>query len=136
MKDKETLKKRRDAMQAWVDNPVLLEPDSNAQYAAVIEIDVAEITEPILACPNDPDDVATLSEVLADTTGKRPHAIDEVFIGSCMTNIGHFRAFGEIVKNAPPSQARLWVVPPSKMDEQELINEGLLCDFWGCRGKD
>ncbi|GHQ26580.1 aconitate hydratase B [Helicobacter pylori] len=127
--DKETLKKRRDAMQAWVDNPVLLEPDSNAQYAAVIEIDVAEITEPILACPNDPDDVATLSEVLADTTGKRPHAIDEVFIGSCMTNIGHFRAFGEIVKNAPPSQARLWVVPPSKMDEQELINEGYYAIF-------
>lgn len=112
----------------------MLEPDSNAQYAAVIEIDVAEITEPILACPNDPDDVATLSEVLADTTGKRPHAIDEVFIGSCMTNIGHFRAFGEIVKNAPPSQARLWVVPPSKMDEQELINEAIM-RFLGLPGQ-
>ncbi|WP_104748601.1 bifunctional aconitate hydratase 2/2-methylisocitrate dehydratase [Helicobacter cetorum] len=127
--DKETLRKRKDAMQAWIANPVLLEPDSDAKYAAIIEIDMAEITEPILACPNDPDDVATLSEILADTTGKRPHKIDEVFIGSCMTNIGHFRAFGEIVKNAPASQARLWVVPPTKMDEKELINEGYYAIF-------
>ncbi|WP_104713786.1 bifunctional aconitate hydratase 2/2-methylisocitrate dehydratase [Helicobacter cetorum] len=127
--DKETLRKRKDAMQAWITNPVLLEPDSDAKYAAIIEIDMAEITEPILACPNDPDDVATLSEILADTTGKRPHKIDEVFIGSCMTNIGHFRAFGEIVKNAPASQARLWVVPPTKMDEKELINEGYYAIF-------
>ncbi|AFI06388.1 bifunctional aconitate hydratase 2/2-methylisocitrate dehydratase [Helicobacter cetorum] len=127
--DKETLRKRKEAMQAWIANPVLLEPDDDAKYAAIIEIDMAEITEPILACPNDPDDVATLSEILADTTGKRPHNIDEVFIGSCMTNIGHFRAFGEIVKNAPASQARLWVVPPTKMDEKELIKEGYYAIF-------
>ncbi|WP_199764745.1 bifunctional aconitate hydratase 2/2-methylisocitrate dehydratase [Helicobacter bizzozeronii] len=124
---KETLKRRAQKMQAWIDNPVLLEPDPDAEYAAVIEIDLNEIKEPILACPNDPDDVATLSEVLNNP--KRPQQIDEVFIGSCMTNIGHFRAFGEIVKGAGASPIRLWIVPPTKMDEQQLIKEGYFSIF-------
>jgi len=92
--DKATLKRRADKMREWIKNPELLERDEDAQYAAVIEIDLNEITEPILACPNDPDDVATLSEILADE--KRPKHIDEVFVGSCMTNIGLFRAVGEV----------------------------------------
>ncbi|WP_163498506.1 bifunctional aconitate hydratase 2/2-methylisocitrate dehydratase [Helicobacter suis] len=123
----ETLRRRAQKMQSWINNPVLLEPDADAEYAAVIEIDLNEIKEPILACPNDPDDVATLSEVLNNP--KRPHKIDEVFIGSCMTNIGHFRAFGEIVKGAGASPIRLWIVPPTKMDEKQLTQEGYFAIF-------
>ncbi len=123
----ETLRRRAKKMQEWIDNPVLLEPDSDAEYAAVIEIDLAEITEPILACPNDPDDVATLGEILADP--KRPKTINEVFIGSCMTNIGHFRAFGEIVKNEGQSKTQIWIAPPTKMDEKELNQEGYFSVF-------
>lgn len=123
----ETLRRRAQKMQEWINNPVLLEPDSDAEYAAVIEIDLAEIKEPILACPNDPDDVATLSEVLADP--KRPKTINEVFIGSCMTNIGHFRAFGEIVKNEGQSKTQIWIAPPTKMDEKELNQEGYFSLF-------
>lgn len=122
-----TLKRRAQKMREWIANPVLLQPDKNAEYAAVIEIDLAEITEPILACPNDPDDVATLSEILGNS--KRPHNIDEVFIGSCMTNIGHFRAFGEIVKGAGASPSRVWIAPPTKMDEKQLFKEGYLSIF-------
>ncbi|WP_301070510.1 aconitase family protein, partial [uncultured Helicobacter sp.] len=114
-------------MKEWIANPVLLEPDSDAEYAAIIEIDLADIKEPILACPNDPDDVATLSEIHANP--KRPKNIDEVFIGSCMTNIGHFRAFGEIVKNEGQSKTQIWIAPPTKMDEKELTKEGYLSLF-------
>ncbi len=120
--DKRTIQRRIDKMKKWLENPTLLEPDENAEYAAVIEIDLNEITEPIVACPNDPDDVATLSEVLADP--KRPHKIDEVFVGSCMTNIGHYRALGEVLKGEGQVPTRLWIAPPTKMDKQELINEG------------
>ena len=120
--DAETLQRRIDKMKAWLDNPELLEADPDAKYAAVIEIDLNEITEPILACPNDPDDVATLSEILADE--KRPKNIDEVFVGSCMTNIGLFRALGEVLKGEGAVKTRLWVVPPTKMDEIQLREEG------------
>ncbi|NPA16642.1 MAG: bifunctional aconitate hydratase 2/2-methylisocitrate dehydratase [Aquificae bacterium] len=120
--DARTLQRRIDKMKAWLDNPELLEADENAEYAAVIEIDLNEIKEPILACPNDPDDVATLSEVLADD--RRPKNIDEVFVGSCMTNIGHFRAVGEILRGEGQIPTRLWIVPPTKMDERRLIEEG------------
>lgn len=120
--DARTIQRRIDKMKAWLDNPQLLEADENAEYAAVIEIDLSEIKEPILACPNDPDDVATLSEVLADD--RRPKNIDEVFVGSCMTNIGHFRAVGEILRGEGQIPTRLWIVPPTKMDERQLIEEG------------
>ncbi len=120
--DARTIQRRIDKMKAWLDNPELLEADENAEYAAVIEIDLNEIKEPILACPNDPDDVATLSEVLADD--RRPKNIDEVFVGSCMTNIGHFRAVGEILRGEGQIPTRLWIVPPTKMDERRLIEEG------------
>jgi len=120
--DARTLQRRADKMKAWLDNPVLLEPDENAEYAAIIEIDLNEIKEPIVACPNDPDDVATLSEVLADE--RRPKQIDEAFVGSCMTNIGHFRAVGEILRGEGQIPTRLWIVPPTKMDERQLIEEG------------
>ena len=122
-----TLKRRAEKMREWINKPELLRADKDAEYAAVIEIDLAEIKEPILACPNDPDDVATLSEILADP--KRPKHIDEVFIGSCMTNIGHFRAFGEIMKNEGQSATRTWLVPPTKMDAKELSDEGYFSLF-------
>ncbi len=125
--DKATLKRRADKMREWIKNPELLERDEDAQYAAVIEIDLNEITEPILACPNDPDDVATLSEILADE--KRPKNIDEVFVGSCMTNIGLFRAVGEVLKGEGAVKARTWIAPPTKMDEKELIEEGYFAIF-------
>lgn len=125
--DANTLKRRAENMRAWIANPVLLKADKDAEYAAVIEIDLSEITDPILACPNDPDDVATLSEILADE--KRPKNIDEVFIGSCMTNIGHFRAFGEIMKNEGQSVTRTWIVPPTKMDSKQLSDEGYFSLF-------
>jgi aconitate hydratase 2/2-methylisocitrate dehydratase len=120
--DKETLKRRADKMREWLENPQLLEADKDAKYAAVIEIDLNEIKEPIVACPNDPDDVATLSEVLADE--KRPKNIDEVFVGSCMTNIGLFRALGEVLKGEGAVNTRLWIAPPTKMDEIQLREEG------------
>lgn len=122
-----TLKRRADKMREWIKNPILLQPDKDAEYAAVIEIDLADVKEPILACPNDPDDVATLSEILRDSN--RPHNIDEVFVGSCMTNIGHFRAFGEIIKGAGQSPTRVWMAPPTKMDEKQLTKEGYLSIF-------
>ncbi len=126
--DKETLKRRKEKMEAWLEKPELLEADKDAEYAAVIEIDLNEITEPILACPNDPDDVATLSEVLADP--KRPtEKIDEVFVGSCMTNIGLFRALGEVLKGEGSVKSRLWIAPPTKMDEVQLREEGYYAIF-------
>jgi aconitate hydratase 2/2-methylisocitrate dehydratase len=116
--DAKTLERRAQAMEEWIANPELLEPDENAEYAEIIEIDLNEIKEPLLACPNDPDDIKPLSEV-SDTK------IDEVFIGSCMTNIGHFRAAGHLLKNHNGTKARLWVVPPTKMDEKQLMEEGV-----------
>ena len=125
--DRRTLERRKNAMQEWLKNPKLLKADKNAEYAAVIEIDLNEIKEPIVACPNDPDDVATLSEVLSDPN--RPKKIDEVFVGSCMTNIGHYRALGEILKGEGQVNTRLWIAPPTKMDEEELIDEGYYAIF-------
>ncbi len=115
--EKRTLERRIKAMEAWIANPDLLEPDADAEYAAVIDIDLADIKEPILACPNDPDDVKTLSEVAGDK-------IDEVFIGSCMTNIGHFRAAGKILNGKSDIPTRLWIAPPTKMDAMMLTEEG------------
>jgi aconitate hydratase 2/2-methylisocitrate dehydratase len=116
-RDAETLLRRIEACQKWLDKPSLLERDKNAEYAAVIEIDLAEIKEPILACPNDPDDVKLLSEVAGDK-------INEVFIGSCMVNIGHFRAAGKIFDKAGYPKTRIWLTPPTKMDEIQLKKEG------------
>jgi aconitate hydratase 2/2-methylisocitrate dehydratase len=115
--DERSIKRRIAAMQAWIADPQLLQADPDAQYAAVIEIDLAEIKEPIVACPNDPDDVKTLSEV----AGVK---IDEVFIGSCMTNIGHFRAASKILENKRDIPVKLWMAPPTKMDAQQLSEEG------------
>ncbi|ABL64854.1 bifunctional aconitate hydratase 2/2-methylisocitrate dehydratase [Chlorobium phaeobacteroides] len=125
--DAGTLRRRIGKMEEWLQNPVLLEPDSDAEYAAVIDIDMNTIKEPVLACPNDPDDVMTLSEVLLDDA--RPKTINEVFVGSCMTNIGHFRALGEVLRNKGVAAARLWVVPPTKMDMKKLIEEGYYAVF-------
>ncbi len=115
--DKRTLGRRIKAMEAWIAKPDLLKADANADYAEVIEIDMNEIKEPILACPNDPDDVKFLSEV----SGEK---IDEVFIGSCMTNIGHFRAAGQVLQGKKDMPTRLWVAPPTKMDQMILTEEG------------
>jgi len=115
--DARTLARRIAAQEAWLKNPVLMERDADAEYAAVIEIDLAEITEPIVACPNDPDDVKTLSDV----AGAK---IDEVFIGSCMTNIGHFRAASKLLEGKRDIPVKLWVAPPTKMDQKQLTEEG------------
>ncbi len=116
--DERTIARRIKAMQDWIDNPELLEADADAEYAEVIEINMDEIKEPLLACPNDPDDVKPLSEVAGDK-------VDEVFIGSCMTNIGHFRAAGKLLDKAGTTvPTRMWVVPPTKMDEHQLMEEG------------
>ncbi len=115
--DKRTLAHRINAMEAWIANGTLLQPDADAEYAAVIEIDLADVKEPILACPNDPDDVKVLSEVQGEK-------IDEVFIGSCMTNIGHFRAAGKILDGKSDIPTRLWIAPPTKMDAMILNEEG------------
>lgn len=125
--DAKTLQRRADKMKEWLANPTLMEADKDAEYAAVVEIDLNTITEPILACPNDPDDVATLSEVLANE--KRPKKIDEVFVGSCMTNIGLFRALGEVLRGEEAVPTRLWICPPTKMDEKQLIEEGYYSVF-------
>ena len=115
---KRTLQRRIDAMQKWLDNPQLLEPDADAKYAEIIEIDLNEIKEPLLACPNDPDDVRTLSAVAGDK-------VDEVFIGSCMTNIGHYRAAGKVLEKSGASiPTRMWIAPPTKMDAHQLTEEG------------
>jgi len=121
--DKRTLSRRIEAMEKWIAKPELLVADKDADYAAVIEIDLNDIKEPIVACPNDPDDVKLLSEVAGAT-------IDEVFIGSCMTNIGHYRAAGKVletVSGAVPT--RLWIAPPTKMDEKQLTEEGYYSIF-------
>lgn len=125
--DAKTLERRAKRMQDWIDNPQLLVADKDAEYAAVIEINLNDITEPILACPNDPDDVATLSEILNDSS--RPKKIDEVFVGSCMTNIGHYRALGEVLRGEGMVPTTLWVAPPTKMDAKMLVDEGYYALF-------
>ena len=116
--DVRTITRRIEEMEAWLANPELMEADADAEYAEIIEIDLAEIKEPLLACPNDPDDVKTLSDVAGDN-------VDEVFIGSCMTNIGHFRAAGKLLESLEgPVATRLWIAPPTKMDEAQLTAEG------------
>ena len=118
----DTLRKRVAACREWLKNPVLLKRDTHAEYKAVLEIDLAEIKEPILACPNDPDDVRLLSQVAG---GK----IDEVFIGSCMVNIAHFRAAGRIFEGAGMAKAKIWLTPPTKMDAAQLMREGYYAIF-------
>lgn len=120
--DPRTLQRRIDAMKAWLADPQLMEPDADAEYAAVIEIDLNDIKEPLLACPNDPDDIKPLSEV----AGAK---IDEVFIGSCMTNIGHYRAAGKVLENMGNLPVKLWVAPPTKMDKHQLTEEGIYNTF-------
>lgn len=115
--DARTLQRRIKKMEQWLDNPQLLQPDADAEYAAVIEIDLDKISEPIVACPNDPDDVKTLSDVAGTK-------IDEVFIGSCMTNIGHFRAASKLLEGKRDIPVKLWVAPPTKMDAKQLTEEG------------
>jgi len=117
--DARTLERRAQAMEAWLENPELMEADADAEYHKIIEIDLNLITEPLLACPNDPDDVKPLSEVQGTK-------IDEVFIGSCMTNIGHFRAASEVLKQVDGAvPTRLWISPPTKMDQHQLTEEGI-----------
>ncbi|MGZ8232353.1 bifunctional aconitate hydratase 2/2-methylisocitrate dehydratase [Methylobacter tundripaludum] len=121
--DVRTIERRIKAMEEWLANPVLLEPDADAEYFEIIEIDMSEIKEPLLACPNDPDDVKTLSAVAGTK-------IDEVFLGSCMTNIGHFRAAGKLLeKHQGELPTQLWVAPPTKMDQTQLTEEGYYSTF-------
>jgi len=123
--DARTISRRIEAMAAWLENPVLLEPDADAEYFEIIDIDMSAIKEPLLACPNDPDDVKPLSEVAGTK-------IDEVFVGSCMTNIGHFRAAGKLLEKHQGSlPTRLWMSPPTKMDQSQLTEEG----YYGIFGR-
>ncbi|PXF30587.1 bifunctional aconitate hydratase 2/2-methylisocitrate dehydratase [Pokkaliibacter plantistimulans] len=123
--DVRTIERRVKAMEEWLANPALMEADADAEYAEVIDIDLATITEPLLACPNDPDDIKPLSELAGDK-------IDEVFIGSCMTNIGHFRAAGKLLEaNGGAVPTRLWIAPPTKMDQFQLTEEG----YYGIFGR-
>jgi aconitate hydratase 2/2-methylisocitrate dehydratase len=120
--DKRTLERRIKAVEAWLAKPQLLEADKDAEYAAMIEIDLADLKEPVLCCPNDPDDAKVLSEVAGTK-------IDEAFIGSCMTNIGHFRAAAKLLGGQRDIPVKLWVAPPTKMDQSELIKEGHYAAF-------
>jgi aconitate hydratase 2/2-methylisocitrate dehydratase len=125
--DARTLERRATKMEEWIANPELLEADADAEYAAVIEIDLADVNEPIVCCPNDPDDARLLSEVSGDT-------VDEVFIGSCMTNIGHFRAAGKLFETVSgPLKSRFWISPPTKMDAHTLMEEGYY-NIFGAKG--
>ena len=121
--DARTLERRARNMEAWLASPTLLEADADAEYAAVIEIDLADIDQPIVCAPNDPDDARLLSDVQGDR-------VDEVFIGSCMTNIGHFRAAGELLQaHGAPVSTRMWICPPTRMDEHQLMEEGYFAVF-------
>ncbi|MDN6318339.1 MAG: bifunctional aconitate hydratase 2/2-methylisocitrate dehydratase [Marinobacter sp.] len=125
--DPRTLERRAQQMEEWIANPKLMRADKDAEYAHVVEIDLADIKEPIVCCPNDPDDARTLSEVAGDK-------VDEVFIGSCMTNIGHFRAAGKLLDaNKEPLKTRLWMSPPTKMDQAQLMEEGYF-NIYGTAG--
>jgi aconitate hydratase 2 / 2-methylisocitrate dehydratase len=120
--DPKTILRRVAQMEEWLANPVLLSADSDAEYAEIIDIDLNQITEPIVAAPNDPDNVKLLSEVAG-------HKIEEVFVGSCMTNIGHYRATAKVLEGEPPVTTRLWICPPTRMDEQQLKEEGVYSVF-------
>jgi len=120
--DARTLQRRIESMQAWLAKPELLKPDADAEYAHVIEIDLNTIKEPLVACPNDPDDIKPLSAVVGDK-------IDEVFIGSCMTNIGHYRAAAKVLEGSGGIPTRLWIAPPTRMDEAQLRDEGVYSTF-------
>ncbi len=120
--DARTLQRRIESMQAWLAKPNLLKPDADAEYAHIIEIDLNEIKEPLVACPNDPDDIKPLSAVVGDK-------IDEVFIGSCMTNIGHYRAAAKVLEGSGGIPTRLWIAPPTRMDEAQLRDEGVYSTF-------
>ena len=121
--DARTINRRIERMQAWLENPVLMEPDADAEYFEIIEIDLDQIKEPLMACPNDPDDVKTLSDIAGTK-------IDEVFLGSCMTNIGHFRAAGKMLETHQGQlPTKLWVSPPTKMDQAQLTEEGYYSTF-------
>jgi aconitate hydratase 2/2-methylisocitrate dehydratase len=124
----DTLRKRIAACREWLKDPVLIERDAHAEYKAVLEIDLAEITEPLVACPNDPDDVKPLSAIAGDP-------VQEVFIGSCMTNIGQFRAAGRILDKAGIPPARVWITPPTKMDAAQLMREGYYAIFAALGGR-
>jgi aconitate hydratase 2/2-methylisocitrate dehydratase len=120
--DARTLQRRIENMQAWLAKPELLQPDADAEYAHIIEIDLNDIKEPLVACPNDPDDIKPLTAVVGDK-------IDEVFIGSCMTNIGHYRAAAKVLDGAGGIPTRLWIAPPTRMDEAQLRDEGVYSTF-------
>jgi aconitate hydratase 2/2-methylisocitrate dehydratase len=120
--DARTLQRRIESMKAWLAKPELLQPDTDAEYAHVIEIDLNEIKEPLVACPNDPDDIKPLSAVVGDK-------VDEVFIGSCMTNIGHYRAAAKVLEGQGAIPTRLWIAPPTRMDENQLRDEGVYSTF-------
>jgi aconitate hydratase 2 / 2-methylisocitrate dehydratase len=124
----DTLRRRIEACRAWLKEPVLIKADAHAVYTAVLEIDLAAITEPLVACPNDPDDVRPLSAIAGDP-------VQEVFIGSCMTNIGQFRAAGRILDKAGIPAARVWITPPTKMDAAQLMREGYYAIFVGFGGR-
>jgi aconitate hydratase 2/2-methylisocitrate dehydratase len=124
----DTLRRRIAACKAWLADPVLLKRDPHAEYKAVLEIDLAAITEPLVACPNDPDDVRPLSAVAGDP-------VQEVFIGSCMTNIGQFRAAGRILDKAGQPAAKVWITPPTKMDAAQLMREGYYAIFVSFGGR-
>ena len=120
--DARSLQRRINSMKAWLAKPELLSPDADAEYAHIIEIDLNTITEPLVACPNDPDDIKPLSAVVGDK-------IDEVFIGSCMTNIGHYRAAAKVLEGTSNIPTRLWIAPPTRMDENQLRDEGVYSVF-------
>ena len=120
--DARSLQRRIQAMQDWLAQPHLLAPDADAEYAYTLEIDLNQIKEPLVACPNDPDDIKPLSQVVGDK-------IDEVFIGSCMTNIGHYRAAAKVLEGQGALPTRLWVAPPTRMDEAQLREEGVYSVF-------
>ena len=121
--DPRTLERRARKMEEWLANPELMKADADAEYSAVIEIDLADVKEPIVCCPNDPDDAKLLSDVAGDK-------VDEVFIGSCMTNIGHFRAAGKLLEQHKGGiSTRMWLAPPTKMDEHQLMEEGYYNTF-------
>ena len=121
-KDSRTLERRIKDMQEWLKQPILLEPDSDADYAYILDIDLNSVTEPLIACPNDPDNIKKLSDIANNK-------IDEVFIGSCMTNIGHYRAAAKVLEGKTNIKAKLWIAPPTRMDESQLKKEGIYSTF-------
>jgi len=123
--DSKSITRRINDMKNWLKKPSLIQPDKNAQYEEIIEIDLAKVTQPIVACPNDPDNVKEITDV-ANTN------IDEVFIGSCMTNIGHYRAAAKVLEGVENLKAKLWICPPTKMDEDTLKAEGYYKIFENC----